>query len=263
MLQPQWTWRTFGQTDRGLVRATNQDALLVDDQHRLWAVADGMGGHAGGDVASRLVIDTVARLGSTLVPESADGRLLLPQVIGRITELIAHAHRAILTHVDHHPSLRGMGTTLALAHFLPISPPRLIIANVGDSRAYLLRPSAITQVTRDHTLVEEYLRDGLLTPAQAATHPDRHVLTRAMGQGLTVQCDTFIHDVQPGDLLLLCSDGLTKMLDDERILDLASPHLDQPSHTVAALIQAALTAGGIDNVTVVACRFSESHAPDK
>ena len=252
-----WEWAGYGQTDRGLVRATNQDTFLVDNRRRLWAVADGMGGHPGGDVASRLVMDTLADFSPTLARSPANetkndeehGRFLL-------TTMAEQAHAAVRAHADRHPQLLGMGTTLVMAHLLPLPNPRLLVLNVGDSRAYLVRRRTITLLTRDHTLIEADVREGRLTPAQAARHPDRHVLTRAMGLGPVLESDCFSFELFSGDLLLLCSDGLTKMLTDERILETALSHADNPALATRALIQAALDDGGIDNVTVVACTIT-------
>lgn len=248
-----WEWSAYGGTDRGLVRPTNQDTFLVDNRHRLWAVADGMGGHAGGDIASRLVMDTLADLAPSLAHNPSDPTAMEEDVADHLTTMVQRAHRAVQQHAVQHPPLQGMGTTLVLAHLLPFPPPRLIVLNVGDSRAYLIREAAIRQVTRDHTLVEEQVRDGLLTPAQAACHPDRHVLTRAMGFGLGIEADRFHCELLDRDLLLLCSDGLTKMLTDEHILRTTMQHRHDPAGVTHALIQAALDEGGIDNVTVVAC----------
>lgn len=252
-----WEWRAYGQTDRGLVRATNQDTFLIDDRHRLLAVADGMGGHAGGDIASRLVADTLAELAPTL----SHGATEEENITSRLTAMVQQAHASVLNHADHHPPLQGMGTTLVLAHLLLFPSPRLIVVNVGDSRAYLIRAASITQLTRDHTLIEEYVRDGHLTPAQAACHPDRHVLTRAVGLGPTIDGDIFRYELFDGDVVLLCSDGLTKMLTDERILHVAMPHQHNPTLAAQALIQAALDEGGIDNVTVITCTITDT--PDQ
>lgn len=253
-----WEWTGYGQTDRGLVRPTNQDTFLVDNRRRLWAVTDGMGGHPGGDVASRLVVDTLADFAPSLARNSSDEMAFEEERIRfRLTTMVQHAHAAILRHAAHHPPLHGMGTTLVMAHILPLPTPRLILINVGDSRAYLIRASTITQLTQDHTLIDEHVREGRLTAAQAARHPDRHVLTRAMGLGPHLESDLFHSDLLNGDLVLLCSDGLTKMLSDEAILQTAQPHHDNPALATKALIQAALDAGGIDNVTVVACTITD------
>jgi protein phosphatase len=252
-----WEWRAYGQTDRGWVRPTNQDTLLIDDRHRLWAVADGMGGHAGGDIASRLVADTLADLAPTLslgAPEEES-------ITSRLIAMVQQAHASVLNHANRHPPLQDMGTTLVLAHLLPFPSPRLIVVNVGDSRAYLIRTASITQLTRDHTLIEGYVRDGHLTPAQAACHPDRHVLTRAVGLGPSIDGDIFPCELLDGDLVLLCSDGLTKMLTDKRILHVAMPHRHDPLLACQALIQAALDEGGIDNVTVITCTITDIPDP--
>jgi len=257
-----WRWSADGGTDRGLVRSTNQDAFLVDDGHRLWAVADGMGGHAGGDIASRLVMETLAGLAPSLSPPTSDQDITADEgTAALLTTMVQRAHNAVQQHAVQHPALQGMGTTLVLVHLLPFPRLRSIVVNVGDSRAYLIREASIVQVTRDHTLVEEQVRDGLLTSAQAACHPDRHVLTRAMGLGAGIDADVFHCELRDRDLFLLCSDGLTKMLTDECILRITMPHRDNPSGVVRALIHAALDEGGIDNVTVIACAVTDTTDP--
>ncbi len=248
-----WEWTGYGQTDRGLVRPTNQDAFLVDNRRRLWAVADGMGGHPGGDVASRIVMDTLADFSPTLVRSlSHPGENEEEHRHFLLTTMAQQAHAAVRAHADRHPPLHGMGTTLVMAHLLPLPGPRLLVLNVGDSRAYLVRAGSIIQLTRDHTLIEEDVREGRLTLTQAARHPDRHVLTRAVGVGPVLDSDLFSFDLLDGDLLLLCSDGLTKMLTDECILETVLSRLDNPPLATRALVQAALDRGGLDNVTVVA-----------
>ena len=209
-------------------------------------------------MASRLVMDSLAELAPTLGGTvSAPDRDEEERAIYRLKTMAEQAHASILAHADHHPPLHSMGTTLVMAHLLPLPKPRLLVVNVGDSRAYLVRAGTITQLTRDHTLIEEYVRDGRLTPAQAARHPDRHVLTRAMGLAPHLESDLFFFDLLDGDLLLLCSDGLTKMLTDERILQTVIPHGSNAPLATQTLIQMALDAGGIDNVTVVACTITE------
>ncbi|MCE3221840.1 MAG: putative Protein phosphatase [Nitrospira sp.] len=253
-----WDWTAYGRTDRGLVRRTNQDTFFVDNRHRLWAVADGMGGHAGGDVASQIVMDTLANFAPTMRQTADDDE---EDATFHLTTMVKQAHTAILTHADHHPFLEGMGTTLVAAHLLRLSTPRVLVVNVGDSRAYLVRDRTIVQVTRDHTWIEEQIRNGHLTPNEAAHHPDRHVLTRAMGLGSTIEIDVFPYDVVDGDLLLLCSDGLTKMLPDSRILQTVLPHRRNPPLATQALVGAALEEGGIDNITVIACTMTERPNP--
>jgi len=217
-----------------------------------------MGGQAGGDVASRLVMDSLAELAPTLGGiASAPDLHEEERATDRLTTMAEQAHASILTHAAQHPPLYGMGTTLVMAHLLPLPKPRLLVLNVGDSRAYLVRAGTLTQLTRDHTLIEEYVRDGRLTPTQATCHPNRHVLTRAMGLAPHLESDLFFFDLLDGDLLLLCSDGLTKMLTDERITQAVLPHQSDPLRTTQTLIQRALDAGGIDNVTVVACTITE------
>lgn len=253
-----WEWSGYGQTDRGLVRTSNQDAFLVDNRRRLWAVADGMGGHPGGDVASRLVIDTLADFAPTLsrgtdVCGNSDeqGRFLL-------TTMAEQAHAAVRTHAERNASYFSMGTTLVMAHLLPADPPRLLVLHVGDSRAYVIRNNVITQLTQDHTLVEHLVREGRLSPAEAAHHPERHVLTRAVGLGSVLNSEICSCDLQHGDLLLLCSDGLTNMLSDEEILATVRPHSCDPPRATRALITGALERGGIDNVTVVCWSVTEA-----
>lgn len=262
--QTRWAWTAFGQTDRGLVRPTNQDTFLVDNRYRLWAVADGMGGHPGGDVASGLVMDSLAELASTLERTATASDLDEEErATLRLTTIAEQAHASVLAHAARHPPLHGMGTTLVMAHLLPLPKPRLLVVNIGDSRAYLARAGTLTQLTRDHTLIDAYVRDGRLTPAQAARHPNRHVLTRAMGLAPHLDSDLFSFDLLDGDLLLLCSDGLTKMLPDERIAQTVFSHRSDPLRTTQTLIQTALDAGGIDNVTVVACTITEIPESDK
>jgi len=257
--QNQREWAGYGQTDPGLVRTTNQDSFLVDNRRRLWAVADGMGGPPGGEVASRLVVDILADFAPTLC-RSIDSAHNHAEQQGRflLTTMAEQAHTAVRSHAERNRAVYGMGTTLVMAHLLPLAHPRLLVLNVGDSRAYLIRAATITQLTRDHTLIEDSIRQGQLTRAQAAYHPDRHVLTRAIGLGSRLECDLVSYDLHSGDLLLLCSDGLTTLLTDEDILTTVLPHPHDAHHSTRALIQAALDRGGIDNVTVVSCTVSES-----
>jgi protein phosphatase len=244
-------WMAYGQTDRGKSRPSNQDALLLDNSSRLWAIADGMGGHPGGDIASRLVIETLAHAGPTLrAPTAIDSHATPADMLNGILQ---KAHEAILRYSATRPQYAGMGTTLVAAHLSDGIPPKMLIANIGDSRAYLVRERSISQMTRDHTLVDEYIRRGYLTIAQAATHPERHVLSRAMGLGSVIDVDLFSTFLKEDDIILLCSDGLTKMLSDAQMLSIILAHQDRPERLPSELIASALDEGGVDNVTVVVC----------
>jgi protein phosphatase len=238
----------FGSSHQGFVRPTNQDAFLVDNRLHLWAVADGMGGHPGGDVASHLVIDTIARQAVNEVL-----RLQGPseQVVMALRDMVESAHHAILAHARQHLDLNGMGTTLTLLQISSHPFPTATIVHEGDSRAYLLRDGTLIQLTRDHSMVEEHVRQGLLSAAQAQHHPQRHVLSRAVGLGPRSDVDVTLESLKAGDRLMLCTDGLTKMVDDARIAITMTTIPNNPEASCRALVAAALDAGGIDNVTVV------------
>lgn len=246
-------WRGTGLTDRGLVRSSNQDAYAVEDPLQLWVVADGMGGHAGGDVASRLAIDAVTthvrgRMGpgqaATGTAPAPDERLL--------RDAIAAAQRAILEEARARAELTGMGTTCVALRIATVPRPLATIAHVGDSRAYRLRGNRLEQLTRDHSLLDDYISRGLVSPAQAFTHPLRHVLSRALGTE-TCEPDVGVHDLEDSDLILLCTDGLTKMITDDRIAEVLLRERTAPDQACGTLVQEALGRGGADNVTVIIC----------
>ena len=254
-------WHGAGVTDRGRVRTSNQDAFAVLNECGIWIVADGMGGRAGGDIASRITVEGVAgelsqRLGarlsdSTEIQSRSD---LLHQVIHR-------SNQAVRDEASQRPELLGMGTTLVILMILPRPQPTALIAHVGDSRAYCLRSGVLTQITRDHSFVEESLRNGLLTQAEAVDHPMRHVLTRAVGAEPEVETEITIHALAPQDMLLVCTDGLTKMLPDRIIRDLLSQPAASPHRMCQALVNEANARGGEDNITVVLVRkeLTKSH----
>jgi serine/threonine protein phosphatase PrpC len=247
-------WHGVGLTDRGRVRTSNQDAFAILNECGIWIVADGMGGRAGGDIASRITVDAVAnelsqRLGtrlsdSTEIQSRSD---LLHQVVHR-------SNQAVREEASRHPELLGMGTTLVVLMILPRPQPTALIAHVGDSRAYCLRSGVLTQVTRDHSFVEESFRNGLLTEAEAVDHPMRHVLTRAVGAELEVETEITIHALAPQDILLLCTDGLTKMLPDRIVRDILFQPAASPHQMCQALVDEANARGGDDNTTVVLVR---------
>ena len=242
-------WSGFGASHQGLVRSSNQDAFFIDNGAQLWAVADGMGGHPGGDVASRLVIETLAEKAAEETDRlHASG----DHVVTALRGMVESAHRAILDQTRQHPDLLGMGTTVTLLHISSLPTPAATILNEGDSRAYLFRCGTLLQLTRDHSVVEEYVRQGLLSPAEALHHPQRHVLSRALGLGLESDADVVTEHLEPEDLILLCTDGLTKMIEDDDLAAIMTKAFSDPKTVCQALMTQALQAGGIDNVTVVA-----------
>jgi protein phosphatase len=213
------------------------------------AVADGMGGHVGGEIASSRALGPIGEIDRASHPSAEAAS----EALG---EAIAEANRLVLDHGEANPELSGMGTTLTAAM---IREGRLHVAHVGDSRAYLLRDGELTQLTSDHTLVEQMVRNGQISRAEAAVHPHRSVLTRAIGVDRTIEVDTLAPvPLQPGDQVLLCSDGLTGPLNETDLAHLLAEH-DDGDGAVQALIDAANDAGGPDNITVVLLRADAAH----
>jgi PPM family protein phosphatase len=234
--------RSFAGTDVGMVRSGNEDSLFSG--RTVFAVADGLGGHQGGEVASATAVEPLAAL---------DGREFAdPDAAAQaLASAIRAGNAAILERAAGTPDLWGMGTTVTAA---AVAGDRFLqLAHVGDSRAYLLRDGTLDQLTTDHTVVGELVRRGRLTPEQAAIHPERSILTRAVGLDPNLPVDTPDPlELQPGDQVLLCSDGLTEPVPDDAIAQLlATPDGDAACR---ALIDAANTAGGPDNITVVLVR---------
>ncbi len=224
-----------GATDRGRVRPTNEDAFAVAPP--LYVVADGMGGHRGGEVAARLAVTTIALRAPELA--AADGDALAAS--------LREANRIILDAAGEDDALRGMATTCTAA----LVRGRVArIAHVGDSRAYLSRAGTLTQLTADHSVVAELVREGYLSPEEAAHHPRRNVILRALGHVPDLDVDTVEAVLDAGDRLLLCSDGLTNELDDGEIADVLGADADAQG-TAERLVGLANAAGGADNVTVI------------
>jgi serine/threonine protein phosphatase PrpC len=234
---------SFAGTDVGRARSGNEDSYFCG--RTVFAVADGLGGHQGGEVASAAAVEPLAAL---------DGREFAEP--GEAAEALAAAIRegnaAILERAAGDPGLWGMGTTVTAAALA--GERHLQLAHVGDSRAYLLRDGSLEQLTTDHTVVGELVRRGRLTPEQAAIHPERSILTRAVGLDPRVPVDTPDPvGLRDGDQVLLCSDGLTEAVDDDRIAELLSAGADGEA-ACRSLIDAANGAGGPDNITVVLLR---------
>jgi len=232
-------------TDVGRVRDGNEDAFLVDDRLHLFAVADGMGGHRAGEVASATALEA-------LRAAVAAGRPL--------DEALELANDAVYEKSTDDPSMAGMGTTLTAG--MAVENDLFLIGHVGDSRAYLVRGPEMEQVTDDHSLVEELVRDGKLTPEQAAVHPQRSIITRALGVADGVEIDLYPVVLEPGDRIVLCSDGLSSMVRDPVIARIVRRE-PEPTRAAEALVDAANEAGGEDNITavVVYARDAGGEAP--
>jgi PPM family protein phosphatase len=222
-------------TDPGRKRRRNEDAYVIVPP--LFAVADGMGGAQAGEVASGLAAGALEESGANGGGER------------RVTELIQEANRRVHQRATTDATTAGMGTTITAALVEPDG--RVVFGHVGDSRAYLLRDDRLEQLTDDHTLVAELVRRGELSPGEAEVHPQRSVITRALGTDPDVDVDTFAVDAQPGDLFLICSDGLSSMVDFEEIEDLLRRHRHDLAGASRALIHAANRGGGEDNITAV------------
>jgi PPM family protein phosphatase len=233
-------------TDTGRQRNANEDSYFTEAP--LFVVADGMGGAQAGEVASKAAAESFAHG----LPEAPPERVL--------EETITGANRTIHELARKDPSLAGMGTTTTAA-IVDLDAEEVAIGHVGDSRAYRLREGRFEQLTRDHSLVEEMRRKGQLTDAQAEDHPQRSIITRALGPEPEVQVDLQTVPAQPGDVFLICSDGLTTMLDDEKIARILARATSLQSG-VRALIDEANRAGGRDNITVVAFRLEDGDATD-
>ena len=222
-------------TDTGKKRRRNEDEYVVSPP--LFAIADGMGGAQAGELASSLAAGAVR-----------DDETVSGSGERRVTELIQEANRRVYQRSNQDASASGMGTTMTVAL---VEDGAVVFGHVGDSRAYLIRDRRLEQLTEDHSLVAELVRSGKLSPEEAETHPQRSVITRALGTDPDVDVDTFSIPTQAGDLFMLCSDGLTSMVEDEAILEAAEKHRDDLQAAVKALIRAANKGGGEDNITVV------------
>ena len=239
---PVITWA--GRTDVGVVRSGNEDNYLMLPELGVFIVADGMGGHAAGEVASEMAVRIVAQeLGNP-------GGKSDPEVAEVMRRAIQRANAAIFERTLTEHDKRGMGTTATL---LVLNGPRYLIGQVGDSRAYVLREQRLLQLTKDHSYVQEQVDAGYLTPEQARTHPYSNVITRCVGANSDVVPDIYVGALKPGDKYLLASDGLTGMLEDSDLQDvLRANHV--PQAVVDVLITEANRRGGLDNITAVVVR---------
>lgn len=242
------SWEAAGGTDVGRVRSHNEDAFLIDAPRGVFLVADGMGGHAAGEVASALAAESV---GSAL-RQGVDGGLRTELLEEAMRESFHSAHMAIINYSATKPETKGMGTTLTALVLCDDGSFRL--GHIGDSRAYVLRDGELQQVTRDHTLVQREIDEGRLTERGARRHHLRHVLTRALGADSLDAPDVYVGTFLPGDLVLLASDGLTGMLTDRMIRRILAREAEL-AELVATLIIDANDRGGRDNITAVLVRI--------
>jgi serine/threonine protein phosphatase PrpC len=244
----------YAATDVGLKRERNEDAYLVDSDLRLYVVADGMGGHAGGGTASRLAVSTIQQVLRDVRAEEpsafAPQRLEASPLAWKLREAVEVACRTIFRTAQADPSLAGMGTTVTA---LLVHERNVFLAHVGDSRCYLVRDGRIHQVSEDHSLVNEQVKAGAITADEARTSRFRNIITRSVGFEEEVVVDLVALGGRAGDHLLLCCDGLTNLVDDAEILEVvaSSPLPDVPYR----LIRLANERGGDDNITVVALRL--------
>ncbi|MFG6467290.1 Stp1/IreP family PP2C-type Ser/Thr phosphatase [Roseateles sp. BYS87W] len=243
------TLEFFSATDVGRARDNNEDSVALDEAAGLMVLADGMGGYNAGEVASQMLTSFVCtELGRWLKDGGREARAA--EVKRAMDICVDNANRAIFNSANTNPRYAGMGTTLVLGVF---RPEGLLLGHVGDSRAYRYRGGRLMQITRDHSLLQEQIDAGLLTVEEAAFSSNKNLVTRAVGVEDTVLMETHLHEVQPGDTYLMCSDGLSDMLDDDSMANLlhGNQALPQAAH---ALINAANDHGGRDNIAIILAR---------
>ena len=240
-------------TDTGRSRSNNEDSVAIDEWSSLVVLADGMGGYNAGEVASSMATSFIkSELGRWLSEAAASAT---DTDVRRAMEIcVDNANRAIFNSANSNPRYAGMGTTLVVGVF---RETRLLLGHVGDSRCYRMRAGRLAQITHDHSLLQEQIDAGLITAEQAAFSANKNLVTRAVGVEDTVLLETHQHDVLPGDVYVLCSDGLTDMLDDETIAQLLQ-RCELLPEAATALIDAANDAGGKDNISVVLARVRGS-----
>jgi serine/threonine protein phosphatase PrpC len=253
----------FGLTDVGRKRRHNEDAYLLDAERGLFVVADGMGGHAAGEVASRITVESIQEYiaatdeqQESSWPFGFNSRVSLEG--NRLTTAVEKANEKVMRAVQNRPELKGMGTTVVAALF---DAERATLVHVGDSRAYLFRDGELRRLTDDHSWVQEQVNAGILSEDEAKSHPLKNVVTRALGGAAHVSVDLIEVPVRPGDRFLLCSDGLTGMVPDEDLFAHFRSEGDLEK-TVRQLVDMANDRGGVDNVTAILVEV-ETDAVDK
>jgi PPM family protein phosphatase len=247
------------QSDVGRKRKGNEDALCLNDEQRLYVVADGMGGHAAGEVASRVAVDAIAEF-----VELTGGNQEITWPFGlddtisyegnRLKTAVRHANTRVIEATRESAEYEGMATTVAA---VLVDGDIANLAHVGDSRIYLWNGASIEQLTRDHSWVNEQIENGAISPEQARSHPLRNVVTRALGGRADLVVDIQSRRMAPGDMLLLCSDGLTTMVPDDGIARILRESEGDVARATTALVSEANERGGEDNITVVLLKFEE------
>jgi len=239
----------YSHTDTGRVRSNNEDSIALEESCALAVLADGMGGYAAGEVASGMACEFIrAELGRWLREAAANAS---DADVKRAMDIcVDNANRAIFSAANSNPTYAGMGTTLVMGVF---RSGRLLMGHIGDSRGYRWRAGQLQQITKDHSLLQEQIDAGMLTPEQALYSANKNLVTRALGVEDLALLETHLHEVQSGDIYLMCSDGLSDMLRDPQIADVMSAHTSL-ADMGAALVAAANEAGGRDNIAVVLVR---------
>ena len=246
-------------TDVGRKRKGNEDSLFVNADQNLFVVADGMGGHAAGEVASKIAVDSINEF---VVLTAGDEEITWPFGLdenmsydgNRLKTAVRFANRKVLEATKERAEYEGMATTVAA---VLVDGDSANLAHVGDSRVYLVRAEELTQLTSDHSWVNEQIQSGVISADQARSHPLRNVVTRALGGKADLQVDMQVHEIEPQDILLLCSDGLTTMIPDDEIARLMNETQGDIEEAAQSLVDAANARGGEDNITVVLLKFEE------
>lgn len=252
-----------GITDIGQKRQRNEDSYLLNDELKLYVVADGMGGHVGGEFASRIAVKTVediikgddrkfSGVEENTYLDSEPPKATDDSKQERLRDAITRAGCMIAQKAQEEPELRGMGTTTTVAYF---DEGKAYFAHVGDSRAYCIRNKKISQITEDHSLVHEQLKSGLITEEEAKNHQLKNIITRSVGVQEEVETDTIVWKVQKNDIYLLCSDGLSNMLSNKEMQDIVSSTDTETASR--ALVDLANERGGDDNISVILIRIDE------
>ena len=241
--------KACGLTDNGLSRESNQDSLFVSGRVDLplFIVADGMGGHNAGEIASNIAVETIKEK----FIENKDTLILKENIIKTIQDSVFEANKKIYFKSLGTPECSGMGTTLTMSY---IYDGEIYIAHIGDSRAYFIRDSKIEQITEDDSLVNELIKNGSITVEEAKTHPQRNVITKALGTSIDIEIDIETIKYNTGDILIICSDGLSNMVKEDHVLNIIKSE-DDVSLACERLVELAKENGGSDNITLIIIKF--------